>query len=151
MGLLHQKSPKCTIGELDLFSAPMTQLSIEIKFYTEILPLSAIRDACPIKYFILGHGEKYIDLNNTLLHRRIKVTHTEGSDLLNGVPVGLINYPLNTIFNQCDMVLGDRLISQSSDKHPCRAIIEILLNFQKMDFFTKIVGRYGLHHDQQRS
>lgn len=31
MSLLHRKSAGCTLAELDLFSAPMTQLSIEDK------------------------------------------------------------------------------------------------------------------------
>lgn len=36
---------------------------------------------------------------------------------------------MNTIFNQCDVTLGDRLISQSSATHPYRAMIETLLNY----------------------
>lgn len=42
--------------------------------------------------------------------------------------MGLINYP-NTLFSQCEVTLGDRLISQAS--HPHRAIIKTLLNFSK--------------------
>ncbi|KAI3356713.1 hypothetical protein L3Q82_003311 [Scortum barcoo] len=49
--MAHQKSPECTLAELDLFSAPMMQLSIEDKLYTEILPLSAITDGGPIEVF----------------------------------------------------------------------------------------------------
>ncbi|KAI3366332.1 hypothetical protein L3Q82_000496 [Scortum barcoo] len=33
------------------------------------------------------------------------------------------------MFSQCDITLGDRLISQSSATHPYRAMIETLLNF----------------------
>lgn len=59
MALLHEKSAECTLGELDLFSAPMTQMSIEEKMYTEVLPLSAITDGGPIEFFIPGDGEKH--------------------------------------------------------------------------------------------
>ena len=52
------------------------------------------------------------------------ITNADGTDLLNDAPVGLINYPLNTLFSQCDVTLGDRLISQSSATHPYRAMIE---------------------------
>ncbi|KAI3356498.1 hypothetical protein L3Q82_017703 [Scortum barcoo] len=38
--MAHQKSPECTLAELDLFSAPVTQLSIKDKLYTEILPVA---------------------------------------------------------------------------------------------------------------
>lgn len=131
MALLHQKSPECTLAELDLFSAPMTQLSVEDKIYTEISPLSAITDGGPIEFFIPGDGEKYLDLNDTLLHLRVKITNPNGTNLINDAPVGLINYPLNTIFSQCDVILGDRLISQSSATHPYRVMIETLLNFSE--------------------
>ena len=129
MALLHQKSAECTLAELDLFSAPMTQLSVEDKKYQEYQPLSALSDSSPIEFYIPGDGEKYLDLNDTLLHLRVKITEKDGSNIPPDTAVGLINYPLNTIFSQCDVILGDRLISQSSATHPYRAIIETLLNF----------------------
>lgn len=63
------------MSELDLFSAPMTQLSIEDKTYTEISPVAAISDGGPIKLFIPGDWEKYLDLNDILLHVRVKITN----------------------------------------------------------------------------
>lgn len=131
MSLLHKKSAECTLAELDLFSAPMTQLSIEDKKYQECQPLSALNDNSPIEFFIPGDGEKYLDLNDTMLHLRVKITERDGSDIPPDAGVALINYPLNTIFSQCDVILGDRLISQSSATHPYRAMIETLLNFSE--------------------
>lgn len=129
MSLLHQKSPECTLAELDLFSAPMTQLSIEDKSYVEILPLAALTDGGPVEFFIPGDGERYLDLNDTLLHLRFKITNEDGTNLAPDAVAAPVNYPLNTFFSQCDVVLGDRLISQSSATHPYRALIETLLNF----------------------
>lgn len=131
MSLLHKKSAECTLAELDLFSAPMTQLSIEDKKYQECQPLSALNDNSPIEFFIPGDGEKYLDLNDTMLHLRVKITERDGSNIPPDAGVALINYPLNTIFSQCDVILGDRLISQSSATHPYRAMIETLLNFSE--------------------
>ncbi|XP_053092557.1 NACHT, LRR and PYD domains-containing protein 4E-like [Pangasianodon hypophthalmus] len=122
--LSRRKSLECTLRELDLFSAPMTQLSIKDIIYTEISLVSAITDTGPIEFFIPGDGEKYLNLNDTMLH-----TNADSTDLADEAAVGLINYPLNTIFSQCDVILGDRLISQSSATHPYRAMIETLLNF----------------------
>ncbi|KAF7650868.1 hypothetical protein LDENG_00119470 [Lucifuga dentata] len=106
-------------------------LSIEDKVYTEILPLSAITDGVPIEFFIPGDREKYFDLNDILLHLCVKITNADGIDLVDDAPVGLINYPLSTIFSQCNVILGDRLISQFSATHPYRAMIETLLNFSR--------------------
>lgn len=109
----------------------MTQLSIEDKKYQECQPLSALSDNSPIEFFIPGDGEKYLDLNDTLLHLRVKITEKDGAEIPADTAVGLINYPLNTIFSQCDVILGDRLISQSSSTHPYRAMIETLLNYSE--------------------
>lgn len=78
MSLIHPKSSECTKSELDLLTAPLTQLSMEDSRYVEIRPIAAL-------------GE--------------------------------------SIFTQCDITLGDRLISQSSAMRPYRTIIETLLNY----------------------
>ncbi len=124
-------SEECIKSELDLFTVPMTQTSIEKNTYVEIPPLSAITDSSPIEFFIAGTGEDYIDLNNTLLYTRIKITRPDGSDIADGAPVGLINYPGACIFSQVDVSLGDRLITQSSSTYPYRCLIEALINFGK--------------------
>ncbi|XP_058246934.1 uncharacterized protein F54H12.2-like [Hemibagrus wyckioides] len=89
----------CTLRELDLFSAPMTQLSIKDKIYNEISPVSAITNTGPIKFFIPGDGEKYLDLNDTLLHLRVKITNADGTDLADGAAT-LLNFSRDTLESQ---------------------------------------------------
>ena len=49
----------------------------------------------------------------------------------NDANVGFINYPGCTLFSQVDIMLGDRLITQSSNTYPYRGIIECLINYGK--------------------
>ncbi|XP_073694091.1 uncharacterized protein F54H12.2-like [Garra rufa] len=131
MALLHRMSGECIKSELDLFTVPMTQTVIEKNAYLEVPPLSAISESSPLEFFIAGTGEDYIDLNNTLLFLRLKITKPNGGDIADTAKVGLINYPGATIFSQVDISLGDRLISQSSSTYPYRCIIESLINYSK--------------------
>ena len=131
MSLIHGLSEECLKSELDLFMVPMTQTAIEKNTYVEIAPISALSDTTPLEFFIAGNGEDYIDLNNTLLFTRIKITRPDGTDLPDGAPVGLVNYPGATIFSQVDVSLGDRLISQGSNTYPYRCIIECLMNYDR--------------------
>ncbi|KAI7799286.1 hypothetical protein IRJ41_024918 [Triplophysa rosa] len=131
MALLHSISEECLKTELDLFTVPLTQTAIEENTYIEVPPLSAISDSTPLEFFIAGTGEDYVELNNTLLFLRLKITNPDGTDIADGAPVGLINYPGATIFSQVDVSLGDRLISQSSNTYPYRCIIECLINYGK--------------------
>ena len=77
MALLHHISAKCSVVELDLISALMTELSINEKLYTKVLPLSDITDSGLIEFFISRDGEKYLDLNDTLLHLHMKITKAD--------------------------------------------------------------------------
>ncbi|KAL0147867.1 hypothetical protein M9458_056826 [Cirrhinus mrigala] len=131
MALIHNMSEECIKSELDLFTVPLTQTAIEKNAYIEVPPLSAISDTAPLVFFIAGTGEDYIDLNNTLLFLRVKITNPNGTDIADGAPVGHINYAGATIFPQVDVSLGDRLISQSTNAHPYRCLIECLLNYDK--------------------
>src|SRR4029434_2033153 len=118
-------------SELDLFTVPMTQTAIEKNAYVEIAPISALSDTTPLEFFIAGNGEDYIDLNNTLLFTRIKITKPDGTAIPEGATVGLVNYPGCTIYSQVDVSLGDRLISQGSNTYPYRCIIECLMNYDR--------------------
>ncbi|TWW53913.1 hypothetical protein D4764_0165570, partial [Takifugu flavidus] len=66
-----------------------------------------ITDGGPIEFFIPGDGDRYLGLNDTLLHLRVKITNPNGSNLAND--------------------------AASSATHPYRCMIETLLNFSPPD------------------
>ncbi|MDF4372560.1 hypothetical protein P3381_24915, partial [Vibrio parahaemolyticus] len=89
--------------ELDLFTVPYTQTSIEKSTFVEIPPVSALRDAGPLEFFISACGEDYIDLNDTYLYMRARITNPDGTDLAQAADVGFVNYPGCTLFSQVDI------------------------------------------------
>ncbi|KAK2834689.1 hypothetical protein Q7C36_015390 [Tachysurus vachellii] len=99
--------------------------------YIEIPPLSALTDNGPLEFFVAGNGEDYLDLNNTFLHVACKIVNADGTNIANDAKVVVVNYPIASLFSQVDVMLGDRLISQSSNTYPYRAIFECLLNYGK--------------------
>ncbi|XP_075784913.1 uncharacterized protein F54H12.2-like [Pelodiscus sinensis] len=129
MSFIHCGSKECAKSELDLFQIAPTQTSIENSYYVEIPPLSALTVNTPLEFFISGHGDHYLDLNNTLLHVCCRVVKADGTDLDDDERVALTNYPIAALFNQLDVTLGDRLISQSNNCYPYRAMIELILNY----------------------
>lgn len=131
MSLIHDQSEECVKTELDLFTVPYTQTSIEKSTYVEIPPVSAITDAGPLEFYVSASGEDYLDLNDSYLFTRVKITSPDGTNLPNDADVGFINYPGCTLFSQVDITLGDRLITQSSNTYPYRGIIECLINYGK--------------------
>lgn len=56
-----------------------------------------------------------------------KVVKADGTDINGGARVVFVNYPVAKLFNQMDVTLGGRLISQSNNCCPYRGMIELIL------------------------
>ncbi|XP_038271561.1 uncharacterized protein F54H12.2-like [Dermochelys coriacea] len=124
MTFVHCGSEECTKSELDLFQIAPTQTSIEKSIYIEVPPLSAVMESAPIDFFIAGNGVDCMDLNNTLLDLCCKIIKGDGTELTVDAKVGLVNYPVASIFSQLDVTLGE-----SDNCYPYRAFIESVLNY----------------------
>ena len=129
MAFVHDGSCECTNSELDLFSVPPTQTSIECGSWIEYHPVSTITAGTPIEFEITGSGEDYIDFANTFLYVRVKITKTNGDDLAGTDIVAPVNLFLHSLFSQVDIALNGTQITASTNTYPYRAIIETLLSY----------------------
>ena len=126
MALLHPQSSESIDTGLDLFEIPPTQTSVSDGMYMEQQPISSFTLGSPIEFLISGATEDYLDLHNTLLHIKAKITQSDGSDLANDEEATPTNYWLHSMFQQCDIYLNDTLITASENTYPYRAMIETL-------------------------
>ncbi|XP_075455201.1 uncharacterized protein F54H12.2-like [Ascaphus truei] len=117
------------VGTQRFTASEPTQTRIEKSLYVEIQPLAALSETAPLEFYIAGSGEHYFDLNNTLIYITCKIVKQDNTPIADGARVSLINYPIATLFNQLDVTLGDRLISQSNNLYTYRAYIETILNY----------------------
>ena len=88
MAFVHQQSCECLKSELDLFTVPPTQTSIESGTYVEYNPISTINDDTPIEFVVSGGGQDYIDLANTQLYVKAKIVKRDGTDIVAADRVG---------------------------------------------------------------
>jgi len=67
MAFVHEQSCECTCtkSELDLFSVPPTQTSMEQGGWIEYHPLTNVADGSPNEFDDGASGEDYIDYANT--------------------------------------------------------------------------------------
>ncbi|GBO28745.1 Uncharacterized protein F54H12.2 [Araneus ventricosus] len=127
--LIHQDSPICVKSELDLFSIPSTQAAIEFGKFVEYFPLSNIRDGSPVEFHISGSGDEYLDLADSYIHVKAKITKSDGAPLPDDEPVAPVNLFLHSLFSQVDVSLNNRIIFSASNTYPYRAYLETLLNY----------------------
>lgn len=129
MAFLHSNSCECTKSELDLFSIPPTQTSIEKGDWVQYKPLAALTDDSPIEFVIPGIGDEYIDLSHTMLNVQAKILQSNGLPLGDTDNVGPVNNWLHSLFTQVDVYLNQRLISTTGNTYAYRSYIETLLNY----------------------
>jgi len=129
MAFLHSNSCECVKSELDLFTLPPTQTSIEMGDWVQYKPLASLTDDSPIEFVVPGHGDEYIDLSHTMLHLQAKIVKSDGSKLEDADKAGPVNNWLHSLFSQVDVYLNQRLVSSPGNTYAYRSYIETLLNY----------------------
>ena len=129
MAFAHDMSCECTKSELDLFSVPPTQTSMEHGSWVEYHPLTTVSDGSPIEFDVSGTGDDYIDFANTMVYVKVKVTQANGNNLADDAEVGPVNLFLHSLFSQVDISLNGALITSSTNTYPYRAMLETLLSY----------------------
>ena len=132
MAFLHTHSCECIKSELDLFSLPPTQTTIESSHWIHYKPISSITRNSPIEFHVPGNNDEYLDLAHTML--RIKASIVTGveipeNQIANAALVAPVNNFLHSIFSQVDVSLNQKLISSTGNNYAYRAYIETLLNY----------------------
>ena len=129
MAFVHPHSCECAKSELDLFTVPPTQTSIESGGWVEYNPISSISDGVPLEFVVGGSGQDYIDLANTQLYVRAEIVQANGAAIDNTHHVGPINLLLHSLFTEVDLKLNDTLVSSTNNTYSYRAYIETLLSY----------------------
>ena len=129
MTFVHPQSCECLKSELDIFSVPPTQTSIESGSYVEYNPISSINDGSPIEFVISGSGQDYIDLANTQLYVKLDVRKADNTAIVAASQVGPVNLLLHSLFSEVDVKLNDVLITSTNNTYAYRAYLETLLTY----------------------
>jgi len=130
MAFVHNQSCECLKSELDLFSVPPTQTSIESGSFVEYHPIASItNDSSTIEFVIPGSGQDYCDLASTQLYVRAEITKATGLPLAATDEVGSVNLFLHSLFSDVEIKLNDVSVTSSNNTYPYRAYLETLLSY----------------------
>jgi hypothetical protein len=116
-------------GELDLFSPVNFQHSIDNSQLIQYRPINALTETSTIQFEIPTSPDEYLDLQNIFLWMQGKLVKLDGSNYpaAEDDRYSLVNYALNTIFDQVTIYLGTTQISHSSNTYHYLSYIEGLL------------------------
>jgi hypothetical protein len=129
MAFIHEGSCDCTKSELDLFSVPPTQTSVESGSFVAYHLISSLTDGGPIEFEVSSTGTDYIDYANSYLYVRAKITKSNGTNVADTDKVGPVGKFLHSFFSQVDVTLNGTVITNSTNTYPYRAYIETLRSY----------------------
>ena len=121
MSLVDTISCICVKSELDIFSVPPTQTSIEDGIVVDYHSIASLMDTGPIEFDIPASVEHYLDLAHVYLQLAVKITKNDGSNLEASSAVGPTNLFLHSLFSQVDVQLNGKQVSASSNTYAYRA------------------------------
>ena len=131
MSYVHPYSKRCEKSEVDLFSVPPTQLSLEKGRWIDYRPLSSVENPDSAITFLIAGTDEYLDLSKTILYVEGKILKSDDTSLSGGgqTNVAPVNNFLHSLFKQVDVYLNGKQVTPAMGTYAYRSYIETLLNY----------------------
>ena len=140
MALIHPTTQEIMLSELELFSLPPTQTSIEETFYERYYPQTSLDKGGPLDFTIPAKDDLYIDPKYIFLYMKCRILDDEGNALpsvtsaeVADVPLGSYVFPINyfhaTCFKSVDVFLNNKSVTSNDTLYGYKAYIETLLSY----------------------
>ena len=132
MSYVHPFSKRCDKSEVDLFSVPPTQQSLERGRWIDYAPLSSVQNPDSAITFLIAGTDEYIDLSKTILTVTGNIMKKDGTTKLIGggqSNVAPVNNFLHSLFRQVDVYLNGKQVTPAMGTYAYRSYIETLLSY----------------------
>ncbi|KAJ8307838.1 hypothetical protein KUTeg_014621 [Tegillarca granosa] len=114
--------------QLSIFEVPPMDTAIQSREWVEYRPINQISDFSPVEFQISPLSSGYMDLKNSALKVKLRLTTANDEPVQTDDSVGLVNLALHSVFTQADCSLQQTGVSQIGTNYPYKAYIDTLLN-----------------------
>ena len=118
----------CSKSELELFTIPPHNVSMERGDYAVHKPLAQISHSTPLEFHVQASPNEYIDLGRTKLQLTLRIAKRSGEALGQDARVTTANLLLHTLFSRVDCKLNGMLVTANVDTYPYKAYLETILS-----------------------
>lgn len=110
MALIYNKSRPSVCSEVDLFSLPCTDTTIDSSLYAAYKPMISFLDSnAKLDFKVLGSSSQYLDTNDSFLEIQLKVVNPDGTDLAADAEVSPVNLLLHSLFSNVEVSFNNKL------------------------------------------
>ncbi|XP_025018287.1 uncharacterized protein F54H12.2-like [Tetranychus urticae] len=135
MTSIHKLSSEALLPELDIFTVPPTQKSIERSYETQHRPISSITGGNYLEFHIPTSKDEYILMHETYLYVKMQLVMNKNDNTAmteaDWVWLKPANNLLHSMIKQVELKLGNREVTSSSNTYAYRAYFENLLGYGK--------------------
>ena len=114
---VHKDSNDSSSSSLNLFLLPPTQSCSQKGKSIDYNPITSVSDGGPIEFKVSGSGKEFLNLAQSYLYLKVKVSQADSSNLDGASKVSFANYPIASLLNQVDVILGGKLISSATNTY----------------------------------
>ena len=127
-------------SEFNYFTEPMKSTIYVRDFYRDVNPIATLQQSAPIEFLIRGSPDLYIDLNNSKLEVKCKITMPDGTNVT-GSPVGPVNLTMHSLFQSVDMEINGKSVTDPNQLYSYRAFFETLLTYDESVLGTRALDQ----------
>ena len=117
---------ECSISDTYLFTSTFVQSDIESgKYediytgkYEDIYPIIKLEGNRPIEFVNDNASDRFLDLNNSFLKVKCKVTKAGIQNLAEADKFSVITYPVSSLISRVDILFGGKVVSSSTNTYP---------------------------------
>ena len=117
-------------SELEVFGQQFAQIVIDAASFVDVNPQTSLSEnASTIEFVINGSEAEYLDLNDTLLYLRVKVTTGDGKTLPAGSTATPSNFFMNALFSDVTLQLNDTVVEGGNQLYAFKSTFESIFAF----------------------
>ena len=120
-----------SFSDLELFKRPAVQNHVLNGKFVKIYPITKLEDSGPIRFLIENVTDHFLGFRQSYLNIKLKVVNSDGSYLVADAKAVLVKYPIDSLFQQVDVLLNGNLISSSTSTYAYRVMLEVLLGYDQ--------------------
>ncbi len=122
---------ECMLPEFNLFETVPIQLQVDKSYYQDYTPIATIGDKQPIVIVANGAPRQCWDLKKSYIYVRAKIVGADGADVADATNVSVVNNTLHSLFQQIDVELNDKQMSDNNTLYAYRAYLQNTLSYSK--------------------
>jgi hypothetical protein len=132
MAAIHELSSVTPLEKMDIFEVPATQTSALKTTVTEYRPINVIDSNSPLEFLVQSSLDEYINLSETKLSLKLRVDLKQKDvNAATWEKIAPVQNLLPSIFEQVDLIIGDKQITGSHQTNAYRAYFDTLVGFNK--------------------